>query len=162
MNWIQGQKFIEIADFTFSPKEKHRDDYDNLPNTLDINNSYWQQEHSRTPIIYTHGIYAKELFTVIKHINCQVIVITHNSDTNIDSSFALPDNVVKWYAQNVNTTNTKIESIPIGLENDRWFQKIRKKQKMLNTLTLPTHPKRNLLYVNVNVATNPEKKGFCI
>ena len=37
MDWIQGNKFTEVADFTFSPPVKFIDDYYDLPNTLDKN-----------------------------------------------------------------------------------------------------------------------------
>jgi len=151
IDWIQGSKFIALADFTYSPKDKMRDDYDELPNTLDLSKL---KDGSK---IYTHTFYAKQLFNVIADVSKKLIIITHNSDVNIDESFKLPGNVLKWYSQNVNVVDERIESIPIGLENDRWFRKVSKRDKMLVKLT-ETKRYRNLVYMNHNISTNIEKR----
>ena len=151
IDWIQGSKFIALADFTYSPKDKMRDDYDELPNTLDLSRL---KDGSK---IYTHTFYAKQLFNVIADVPKKLIIITHNSDVNIDESFKLPENVLKWYSQNVNIVDERIESIPIGLENDRWFRKVSKRDKMLVKLT-ETKRYRNLVYMNHNISTNIEKR----
>ena len=151
MDWIQGDKFKEIADWTYSPKEKRGDDYDNLPNTFD------QSKIRNGDIIYSHTGYAQKLLDVVSRLDKQVTLITHNGDINIDDSFVVPDNVIKWYTQNVNVIHPKIESIPIGLENDRWFQGIHKKEKMLAKLREPRKYK-NLVYMNHNIGTNPAKR----
>jgi len=151
MDWIQGEKFIKIADSTFSVGERAIDDYDGLPNT------FCEKDLRDINIVYTHTIYVKSLYDRIKDIDKEFVVITHNSDVNIDASFFVPNNVVKWFTQNVNVLHDKIESIPIGLENDRWFADIRKKEKMLKKLSQPKRHK-NLVYMNHNVATNPVKR----
>jgi hypothetical protein len=151
MNWIQGDKFIKLADWTYSPKVKRGDDYNNLTNTFDLN------KIKNGDIIYTHTFYVKQLFEVIKTLDKGVKVITHNGDTNVDNSFVIPPCVDKWFAQNVNTREFKITSIPIGLENDRWFRDIYKKEKMLVKLHEPRKYK-NLVYMNHNIGTNPAKR----
>lgn len=151
IDFIQGQRFVEIADYTYSPKVKQGDDYDNLPNTLDID------KLEDYDIIYTHTMYAKQLFNEIEMVDKKLIIVTHNSDMNVDDSFMLPDNVIKWYTQNVNTINPRIESIPIGLENDRWFPEVKKKEKMLAKLKEPRNY-RNLVYMNFNIANAPAKR----
>ena len=151
IDFIQGQKFVKLADWTYSPPTKKEDDYDNLPNTLDL------QRLKNRDIIYTHTSYAKELFNVIEGISQKVKVITHNSDVNID--FSPPDCVFKWFSQNVNVFHDRLESIPIGLENDRWFPELRKKEKMLAKLQEPRKYK-NLVYMNHNAGTNPTKREF--
>ena len=151
MDWIQGDKFIRIADYSYSPQIKAMDDYDGLPNTLDIN------ALEDYDIIYTHAIYVKALFRHIELINKKLIIITHNSDLNIDVSYNLPDNVLVWHAQNVNVLNPRIKSIPIGLENDRWFSNVHKKEKMLDKLQ--NHRLYiNLVYMNHNIRTNPSER----
>jgi len=153
MDWIQGDKFIGLADFTFSPGDRHLDDYDKLPNTLDLSNL------KPVNIVYTHTIYAKQLLELIASVQREFIIITHNSDVNIDESFRMPKNVLKWYSQNVNVVDPRIESIPIGLENNRWFQSEMKKEKMENRVL---HPRiyKNTVYMNHNASTNPEKREF--
>ena len=148
-DWIQGQKFIGIADFVFAP-EGSKD-----CNTL--TNTFCPLCLKEKNIIYTHTMYVKQLFDKIKGLNCEFIIISHNCDTNVDDSFIVPDNVTKWFSQNVNVINPKIESIPIGLENDRWFKGIRKKEKMDAKLKEPKRYK-NLVYMNFNISTNPAKR----
>jgi hypothetical protein len=151
MDWIQGDKFKGLATFTFSPKEKQRGDYDNLENTFSISRL------QPLNLIYTHTIYVQQLFQLISRLNNKFVVITHNADVNVDSGFVLPKNVVHWFTQNVDVDNPRIESIPIGLENDRWFKNINKKGKMIKML----HTDRkfyNWVYMNHNINTNPEKR----
>jgi hypothetical protein len=69
----------------------------------------------------------------------------------------MPDNILKWYSQNVGIVNSRIESIPIGLENDRWFKGLHKKEKMLIKLSRPRLYK-NQVYMNHNIETNPLKR----
>jgi hypothetical protein len=153
MNWIQGDKFITIADFTFAPEKRLSGDYDGLANTLNL---FALKEVN---IVYTHTMYVKQLFKLISEVDRQFIIITHNSDVNIDKSFTMPKNVLKWYSQNVGIVDYKIESLPIGLENDRWFKKINKKEKM-NALLLQPKIDKNLVYMNHNIYTNVEKRRF--
>lgn len=167
MEWIQGDKFKTIADFTFSPKVKHGDDYDNLPNTFDIT------KLRETNIIYTHLVYTKTFIDIIKHINKKFILITHSCDCRIEKigivrpngcgkvqsidEVELPDNLIKWYSKNVNTDDPRVESIPIGLENNRWFVHLHKIEQMQNKLKEEKKIK-NILYINHNIATNPAER----
>jgi hypothetical protein len=151
MDFITGDCFKILANFQYAPETKNGEDYDNLQNTLDIS------KVKDNDIIYTHTFYAKKLFEIISKIDTKLIIITHNSDQNVDESYQLPDNVIKWYAQNVNVVNPRIESIPIGLENDRWFPELRKKEKITNKNKELIHFK-NLVYMNHNIANNPAKR----
>ena len=69
MDWIQGDKFKELATLTYSPTNKLRDDYDRLPNTFTIS------AVNDGCIIYTHTIYVKELLEIIKEINKMEILV---------------------------------------------------------------------------------------
>ena len=151
MDWITGEKFQAIADYAYAPAQKHQDDYYDLVNTFDV------ELLKDKDIIFTYPFYVKQLFDIIKQTDKKLIIITHNGDENIDESYELPDNVIKWYAQNVNVRNPRIESIPIGLENERWFQFAHKKEKMLAKVREPRLHK-NLAYMNFNVGNNPEKR----
>lgn len=148
MDFIQGQKFKSLG-VNFAPTEKKDGDYDGLKNGFnacalnDIN------------IVYTHTIYAKELVETIKDIDSFFVVITHNADINFD--LEIPDNILKWWSQNVNIEDPRIESLPIGLENDWWFSQLRKKEKMIAKLQ-ESRILRNYVYMNFNVGTNPVKR----
>lgn len=152
MDWIQGDKFEKIADLTFAPPQRSGGDYSQVPNTFNIEKC----KQYDPCFVYTHTYYAKDLFNVIKYIKHRFVVITHNWDTNVD--FLPPDNVVKWYTQNVNIIDSRIESIPIGLENDRWFKEVDKKGKMIAQLdSIRGYDK--LVYMNFDIKTNPLKRN---
>ena len=150
-DWIQGDKFVKMADYTYAPAIKSVSAYDGLENTLNV------ETLKDGDVVYTHSFYVKQLFEVLKDVDKKIVLITHNADVNIDSSFIAPPCVVKWYAQNVNVIDPRIVSIPIGLENDRWFADVHKKEKMEVKLREPRIYK-NLIYMNHNIATNPAKR----
>jgi hypothetical protein len=151
IDFIQGDKFIELADYVFCPDVRSKEDYGGLLNTLNTS------KLGELNIIYTHTFYVKKLLDVIRHKSASFILITHNSDACIDSSYAIPENVIKWWSQNVDVNNEKVESIPIGLENSRWFPHLRKKEKMSAKLCTSKRYK-NLVYMNHNIKTNLEER----
>jgi hypothetical protein len=99
------------------------------------------------------------------------VLITHNSDGKITdkpkrfnqsssndcdiTKIKIPQNLIKWYSQNVDIEHSLIESIPIGLENSQWFQDLRKKEKLFNIKNTPKNIK-NLVYLNLNINNNKE------
>ena len=153
MDFIVGEKFYDIADFIFSTNitENVNEDYNKLENTFDIS------KLQEINIVYLHTMYKNQFFDVIRPLDNKFIVVTHNSDINIDSVLNVPKNVIKWYSQNINIYDPILESIPIGLENSRWFPHFRKKEKIIDILnTKKVH--RNLVYMNHNINTNPMRK----
>jgi hypothetical protein len=147
VDFIQGDKFKSLG-ANFAPERKQPGDYDGLVNGFSI-------LKNEVNYVYTHTIYAKDLLETIKNINEVFVLITHNGDINIE--LPVPDNVLCWWTQNVNSTNARMQSLPIGLENDRWFKEIGKKEKMLAKLQEP-HKNLGLVYMNFNVHTNMEKR----
>jgi len=145
---ITGEKFKDIADFIYTPEIKYQDDFNDFGNTL--NCSLLKDGD----IIYTHTMFVKQLFEVIKDVDRELIIISHNCDTGVDSSFIVPENVFRWYSQNVGVVNPKIESLPIGLENNRWFPDRQKKEKIIAKVN-ESRNYRNLVYMNHNIGTNP-------
>jgi hypothetical protein len=96
-DFITGEKFYSCADMIYSPDIKPEfDDYNIQVNTFD------KEKLKDLNTIYTHTLYVKYLFDEIKDLPNKFIIITHNSDINIDYSFHIPNNVIKWYAQNAN------------------------------------------------------------
>lgn len=149
MLWIQGDLFEKIGDSTFSPIIKIMADYSNLPS------SFNPESLKDVNIIYTHTFYAKQLFSVIAPMKQKFIIVTHNSDLNID--FLPPDNVIKWFSTDVNIIHDRIESIPLGLENSRWVPEIGKlgklKEKLKNKKVF-----KNMVYMNHNIENNPKER----
>lgn len=146
MNFITGEKFKDLADYIYTPSVKYQDDFNDYGNTLDIS------KLKDGDIIYTHTMFVRQLFEVIKDVNKKLVLISHNCDTAADVH--PPDNIIKWYSQNVNIIDPRVESLPIGLENSRWFPEIHKKEKILAKVN-EKRTYRNLVYMNHNVGTNP-------
>lgn len=155
IDFITGDKIKSIAKWIYAPQKKHRDDYDNLQNTLD-----WTLLKNND-IIYTHTHHVAELFKEIldKGIIKHFYLISHNSDVNVDEVHAamMPFNVVKWFTQNVCVTHPRIFSIPIGLENDRWLVKV-PKLKIMNSLLRQHKYTEGLVYMNHNIGTNIKER----
>jgi len=149
MDFIVGEKFYNVADFVFSSdRNKYdHDDYNKQVSTFDIG------KLKDTNIVYLHTIYKDKFFEIIKNLDYKFVVVTHNSDINIDDINNLPDNVIKWFSQNVDIIDDRLQSLPIGLENERWFQNIRKKEKIVSKVYEEKNIK-NLLYINHNINTN--------
>lgn len=132
MDFIQGEKFKSLAD--------------------------------NISIFYRHTHDVNNFFKNLK-INQQFILISHNSDGNItdlpkqyDADVRLmPNNLVKWYGQNVNYIHEKIESLPVGLENNEWFPSTQKKEKIIEINKYSKNIK-NLLYINHNVNNNRKER----
>lgn len=173
IDFIQGHRFKGVANATYSPDVKTDGDYDNLENTFDLSSI----GNEGVPyVVYTHTMYVADLFNLIKKSDRRFVVITHNSDNYITDyavvwmhngngtpswvqPINIPDNVVKWYSKNIRTTNPKVESIPIGLENDMWGEvwKVNKKKKIADKVNEDVRI-RGLAYMNFNILTNkPER-----
>jgi len=168
MDFIQGEKFFEVADSTYALKVKMPDDYYNLANTVNWN------ELKDVNVIYTHTMYVTALFNIIKYLEQKFIIITHNSDCRIEKQgiitpagnniqrkiepCSIPDNVIKWYSTNVNMIHPKLVSIPIGVENKRWQGNPSKKEQMINKVKEPREW-RNLLYICHAIGTNVAQRA---
>lgn len=103
-----------------------------------------------------------------KNRNLSGCILTHNSDGCIlpggktikprlsaqrieDYNWPAPASVRVWFAQNADVRDGRLIPIPIGLERDRWFPHLRKKEVIL---TLPAVEKTGLLYLNFNPCTH--------
>ena len=148
-DWIIGEKFVDIADMVFYPE--------GVKDCNPLKNTFCPLCLKEMNVVYTHTLYVKQLFEKINRLNCKFIVITHNCDENVDETYKIPANVVRWFSQNVNVCHPKIESIPIGLENSKWFKSVSKKEKMEQKLSEPRSYK-NLAYLNINVNTYPVER----
>lgn len=105
-------------------------------------------------------------FNKIKNINHDVILITGNSDYEINDNTInqSPKNIKYWFAQNANSDN--VFGIPIGLENSieckvdghgrAWEQAI-PKHKYISTVKSKI-PSRHV-YANFSISTNPSQRS---
>jgi hypothetical protein len=86
------------------------------------------------------------------------IVVTHNSDFEIDLKYkSVLNNVKKQLSQNCLINHENLESIPIGIENTQWFNhqifhkirmssEIKKEKEIYFNFSLTTHISRNECY----------------
>jgi hypothetical protein len=110
------------------PKEFIRGEY--LPHLCDLRvgteNNLPYEEQLILPDNRHISVYAKAERVQAAHVliarNPERIftLVTHNSDMTINTC-TMPGNLVRWFAQNRNTDQSRIYSIPIGLENEYWF-----------------------------------------
>lgn len=152
-DFIIGEKFYNSGNFIFSSDfpENNNEDYNQLTNTFDINKL---KEYN---VVYLHTMYKNKFFELIKNLDNKFIIVTHNSDININNIDNLPKNVIKWHCQNVNFKDDRLYSLPIGLENSKWFPHLQKQQKISNKVNEIKNI-RNLVYINHNIHTNLEKR----
>lgn len=60
---------------------------------------------------------------IYPHINCPIVIVTHNRDESMPGDFAsyLNDEKIEaWFAQNTDSTHPKLFTIPIGIANSYW------------------------------------------
>jgi hypothetical protein len=133
MNYIQGQKFTSLVDGVYI----HYRDTENV-------DSFFENEAPNYPFV----------------------LISHNGDGSVrmeresvyDASLSkAPPTLIKWFAQNVCVADPRIQSIPIGLENSKWFPELKKIEK-INQITKNNKCKYNKIYCNFNIETNPKER----
>ncbi len=129
---------------------------------LEINK--FSELHNNKNIFFTKTEFLQEDFNYIKTLTNKVVLISGNSDYPIDASrmINLPNNVVKWYAQNALEYHPILEPLPIGIENrvdcfrvghgPSYFNTSSEKQKLIND-KININPSKNF-YANFNIRTN--------
>jgi len=143
MDFINGNKFLEIADFAI--------DFDHNNLTLDI--------FKKNAIIFCKTDFLDKLFDFIKFSGRKYLLISHMSDYPVNEVRfrKAPKCIVKWYAENAIYDNPNLIPIPLGLENHKgsskgkftnhnWF--------VNNVEQLRNKEKINPLYCNWNSNTN--------
>jgi len=152
--FISGDKFPGICDYV----SQYYDRIDEL--------RFYRGRDRREPFIYyadTH--YVNNLWAKLNP-SLKYIVVSHNGDAAIVDenprdcdvvASTMPDNVLAWFGQNVDTRHPKVHSLPIGLENGRWFPELSKNQNIYMGHTQGGRPTK-LLYANCNTVTNPTER----
>ena len=158
---IWGQRFQELANIII----------DDAGDQCDGEN----KDIGKYPIVYTHTYNANKLFQWLSRKNEKYIVITHNSDGKVKSEGEamrvnsgssndvsvkdITPNTVYWYSQNVCAEHPRLQSLPIGLENPHWFEKIGKMDRMIERIEGCRKSERTrLAYMNYNVYNNPNER----
>lgn len=130
MDFIDGDSFENMCDITYS---------NNLNNDL----THYYLNNSDLPVVYCCTDQIFELFVNIDQ-NFDIILVSHNSDNQIRNKDVLkkPDNIKFWYANNLIGSFENVYNIPTGLERDRWFSRLRKKETIINLNKLEKQVKK--------------------
>ena len=160
MNFICGDKFVEMSDFVYT-RPNCPDDYYKIPNTF---TKEAIEAFNGIPVIYTLTPNASTLFHHLHSIKKKVVVITHSADMPADKDLydMMPETVVKWFAQNAYHHGEKLHSIPIGIENAqrKEFHHQDKPSKILaKAETEKTY--KNLCYLNCSIWTHRDERAEC-
>jgi len=94
--------------------------------------------------------------------NVPFILITHNGDISISDvylKYLEEPNLISWYGQNINTIHFKLKSIPIGIANEKWPHG---NESIFLEVIKENNLKENLIYVNFDVNTNRNERGYCL
>lgn len=116
-------------------------------------------------LFYCKTDYVWNFVEFAKQLDHEFVVVSHNSDHAITQKLSdyidvnLP-NLVKWFGQNIDCINPRIESLPIGLENTKNFTKFSKKD-LLFEYSLKDIQTQKLVYANFSLWTNPMERNRC-
>lgn len=156
--WITLERFPNL----FRPSSKPYLSGDTLRNfsdhIFDESKSIDPKNIKNKDIVFVNtdviDIFFKTIFQEIKN---DFVLITHNSDVNIESSHLeiIDSRVIHWFAQNLNIENKeKVSLIPIGLENLRRLKHGRRKW-----FSNPEKEKTKFILSSFNEFTNYKKRG---
>ena len=86
---------------------------------IDLDTIYEKRFYNEKNIIFCKTDLIDILFNEIKNTNTKNILITHQSDFEINRERFInkPSNILRWYAQNVNFKDENLIPLPIGIEN---------------------------------------------
>ncbi len=113
--------------------------------------------------IYSKLDYLPNLLNNIKNINKKFILVTGCSDAPIKKNMLpfIPNNIVKWYAENVEVQNSLVVSLPMGSISGTWIGNniidcewnTHPKCKLINT-TNDEPEIKNLVFMCFSIETN--------
>lgn len=146
-NIINGCNFQSIAD-----------------HVIDLNNVNEYREYRHGNIIYCKTDFLGLLFSKIADSHNSYILITHQSDYEINKEIfdKKPHCIKKWFAQNANYQHPDLIPIPIGLENHFGPSKGAYTDfAFLESLELINHNQRisNKIYCNFSLNTHPNRRN---
>ena len=158
MTFISGTYFKRQCKWRFTDYIDERNCIFGLKVDPDIKDDY----------VFCKTEYLPNLAEYYHSSNCQIpsrfFLFTHNSDINITQPII--ETVLKWfpelkhwYTQNLINEHSRVSPIPIGLANPKWAHGNVQRFKKIYHLPIE---KKDLTYINFNVATNPTERAYCL
>lgn len=126
--------------------------------------------HEKTIIFVQSNYLLKFQDEILPLIKTRFILISHNSDRNIDSRFlpiASSPFLQKWFAQNctdeILEASPKVVPLPIGLENQHFHNAgdVKSFKKLLRLIKYGKISKKQKILVALNLSTNPDGRFEC-
>lgn len=146
MDIIQGEKFISLAD---NKKIFYC-------HTHNVNSFFSLCDKEKPFILISHNSDAVVTDNpVVKNPEFQLSVPKH-FHANINN---IPDNCVRWFSQNVEVEHERLESIPIGFENNSINQAAYKIEKILN-VTQKEKKIKNTIYLDLSIEHNFKERSL--
>jgi hypothetical protein len=121
---ITGERIQELADvylgypedFDLNPRIRHQSSkHRSLESIIEA------YDNPTIVFCYTHRV--DDFYSKLGFFRNKFVLITHNSDDNIDKFHPLLESplLLRWYAQNVGFLHPKLVPIPIGIANNQWM-----------------------------------------
>jgi len=119
--------------------------------------------HDTCDIIFLQANYVNTFFTdVEKTLERPYVLVTHNSDENIDQQYAPYADRPKlraWFAQNLLFVHPKAFCLPIGIANSSWPHGDRRALAAAEKEAAAGAVKSNLCYLGSDVKTNVSERS---
>ena len=158
---ISGERFQELCDISITTKSKdswHRSLSKNVKRVYLEAIDYALLKNSKTIFVYVEYLYFF-MNNILPNINHKFILVTHNEDHEIDSTY-LPllnnINLLHMFSQNANITHEKLTPIPIGIANSMWEHGNKHNIIILNSYL--NSSVKYKLYTNFTIANNKEHR----
>jgi len=160
-NLFSGEKIQSICDIYISNSyDLEYNPYINNQKNKHLLFENIKDNYENPKLIFTYTHTLDELIKHINKFNNKFILITHNSDNNINDKYLnLLNNplLIQWFTQNPCINHNKLSFLPIGIANSMWQHgniDIIKKNLFCKN-------KDFLIYFNFNIDTNVEKRLKC-
>jgi len=160
-NIVTGERIQNITDIYIG----YDDDFSSNPfidRQLDKHETWpIYSDYNNKSTVFCYGHNVVKLSLVIHLFRNPFVLVTHNSDQNIDNTPAVnrilnDANVVRWYAQNVNYDHPKLCVLPIGIANSMWDH-----GNLSNFEGLNINDKTFDIYMHFDIYNNLDKRVPC-
>jgi len=164
---ICNVRFVRICDYIYCYNK-----WINHTNPTEIINynikNDIEADNRKCSIVYCKSDYIASFFNICKHINKTFILISGSSDYTINYKLYLkkPNNIVKWYAENVNYKVKGLIPLPMGTISGTWVGNEKSKSELYNhpkfKLIVPNNnesKKINLVFMCHNILTNEKHRA---
>lgn len=160
---MTGERIQELADvylgypedFDYNPRIRHQSSKHR--SLHDIVEAY---DNPSVVFCYTHRV--EDFYSRLGFFQNEFVLITHNSDGNIDKFHPLLESpmLLRWYAQNVGFSHPKLVFLPIGIANEQWAHgsEFFRFYDQTNTNNIE---KTGDVYLQFSLSTNESKRRQC-